>query len=77
MATIEVKTARGNIARISVDMSRHKGKSKDAFIAAEKGIWIRAYSGVSEERVKEALGKLWDASFPEKAEIKAKPETKD
>ncbi len=74
MATVEVKTAKGNIARITVDMAKYKGKGKDALIRAEKGFWTCAYSGVSEEKVVDALGKLWDLTYPEKAESrKAEP----
>lgn len=70
MTTIEVKTVKGNIARISVEMAKYKGKGRDAFIRAEKDHWNRAYSGVSEEKIVEALGKLWDTTYPGKAEAK-------
>jgi hypothetical protein len=74
MSTVIVKTSRGNDAPIRVDVQKYK--TKEAMIAAEKDFWKRAYSGVSAEKITDALGRMWDTTHPDIPDKPEKPAKK-
>lgn len=66
MKVIQLKTTKGNIAKIPVDIDRFRSKRKDAFISEYLDRYDKALSGVSREKIESALGELWELTYPAK-----------
>lgn len=74
--TAEVKTTLGNVAKISIDMARYKGKTKDAFIAAERPFWRKGQPGVPEAKLDEVLSDFWDKTYGKEPKKSEEPKEK-
>lgn len=79
MKTIKLTTTRGNVATMTVDVDRFS--SKELFLTEYVGRYNKAFSGISKERIVQALTDLWylthpkDAPTPESEEVETSVES--